>query len=228
MLHELAAHHGTHAVGNRDRREDSCEEVEGPARRQGPCRTGRRHHFGRRRLSRRPGGDQGIASLERCGDREGRGRASGGISRETAQDRPLDLGRDVGNDARGAGRRRLESRAEDLGAGAARVCGTAREHLVEDEPERVEVALHGHLAPHGLLVGQVGRRPGREIGSGHLTGSDREAEIGEPRPASPVEHHVVRLEIAVQDAPRVGRHGRAPPRCDSAGRGRHRTTAARE
>ena len=108
--------------------------------------------------------------------------------------------REPGADApRGGGRR----------AGADRV--RPRERLVEDEPERVEVGAPVDRLPRGLLGRHVGERaddvarPRQRVLAGELG----DAEVGQlRRAAARARHvgddHVLRLDVAVDDAALVG------------------------
>jgi hypothetical protein len=73
------------------------------------------------------------------------------------------------------------------------------QHLVQNQPERVDVALHADLAARQLLRRHVGRRPGAS-GAGSVLLQHGEAEVGEAHLAGAVEHHVAGLEVAMQDA----------------------------
>jgi hypothetical protein len=81
-------------------------------------------------------------------------------------------------------------RVEDLAPGR---------ELVEDETQRVDVAAHGRALSGELFRRHVGRSPGYlaldDVGRRH-----REAEVRDPRPATPVDHDVGGLQVPVQDA----------------------------
>ena len=79
----------------------------------------------------------------------------------------------------------------------------AREHLVEHEAEREQVALHRHRPARQLLGRHVGRRAGPRVRP--VVGRPRDAEIGEAHVPLAVDHHVRRLEVAVQHATFVRR-----------------------
>ena len=83
----------------------------------------------------------------------------------------------------------------------------AGEQLVEHQAERVEVALHRHLAPRQLLRRHVGRRAAADCRARRA----RSTRAASPKSvmrhlAAAVDHDVGRLEVAVQHALR-----RAPP-----------------
>ena len=88
----------------------------------------------------------------------------------------------------------------------------AGEHLVEHEAERVQVALHRHRAARELLGRHVGRRAGPRVRA--VVGRPGDAEVGEAHVPLAVDHHVRRLEVAVQHAPLVrgGEAGAQLPR----------------
>ena len=76
----------------------------------------------------------------------------------------------------------------------------AREHLVEHEAERVDVTPRRDLAAGELLGRHVGRCPGAQRFAGHAG----ESEVRDAHVTRSVEHHVGRLEIAMDDATFVG------------------------
>jgi hypothetical protein len=75
----------------------------------------------------------------------------------------------------------------------------AREQLVQDKPQRVEIAADGDFLPRALLRRHVLRRPRADLVGPYRPGDGRETEVGDLRAASPVDHHVRRLEVAVED-----------------------------
>ncbi len=74
----------------------------------------------------------------------------------------------------------------------------AREHLEQDQAERVDVALDRRRAAGELLGRHVLRRAGARRRD--VARRDGEAEVGDADVAVAVDHHVRRLEVAMQDA----------------------------
>ncbi len=101
----------------------------------------------------------------------------------------------------------------------------AREHLVQHDPERVDVRSGRERFEPDLLGGQV-RGRAADHRSGRLlerAGSERDAEVRQVGVALLVEQDVGRLHVAVDDALPVRRR-RAPTRC---GRGSERRVRRR-
>ena len=123
-----------------------------------------------------------------CGRSAGSGATSARIRRSSASGTP-------GHAAR---RRRRRAHPEQ-------VLGVERPHaaeqLVERHAEREEVAQRGRGLAQGLLGGGVAGRAGRGRG---LALGDGDAEVPERRLALGVDPHVVGLDVAVDDAVRMG------------------------
>ena len=124
-------------------------------------------------------------------------RALRGIVRKTAKDDSLDRGIDVADEAR-----RHRDLAGDLAHAVVQrprvVCALAGEELVHHEAERVEIALHRCGLALQLLRRHVrGRAGDRAV---VFARGERETEIHDSRVAVRVDHHVRRLEIAMEDA----------------------------
>ena len=157
-------------------------------------------------------------AAERVGQRRGVGVAGAGVLGQAPGDDGVERRRDVGDRAR---RRRVlvEHGVEDGRVVGRRERAPARQHLVEHDPERPHV---------GPRVGVTARLLGRPVlgGARRVTGpGQRDAgDPGDPevedlgRPVG-AQEHVGRLEVAVDDPPRVrGRHPRRDPSCDADGR----------
>ena len=96
----------------------------------------------------------------------------------------------------------------------------AGQHLVEKDAERVDVGARIDAASHGLLRGDVVGRPEHAPGLGEPVGLQRasDAEVRHLRPALGVDQYVLRLHVAVNEAPSMG--GRKPASdLDRVGRG---------
>ena len=74
----------------------------------------------------------------------------------------------------------------------------SREELEEHEAQRVEVGFDGGLSAAQLFGRHVLRRPGARCRG--VAGGDGQAEVGDADVAVPVDHHVGRLEVAVEHA----------------------------
>ena len=73
-----------------------------------------------------------------------------------------------------------------------------REHLEEDQAQGVDVAAGRDLRARELLGRHVGGGPGEGLAVCTF-GGHGETEIGEAGPSPAVDHHVGRLQVAVQD-----------------------------
>ena len=127
----------------------------------------------------------------------------------------------IGGQAAAQRRRRAGAQRVEERHGAADVVGQrAAEELVQDRPQRVDVAARIGQRAAGLLRGHVGGRAGDRAlhGRARLLGADRgdrcpgvvvadrpgEAPVHDVDLAEGAEHDVVRLEVPVDDAARVG------------------------
>ena len=81
---------------------------------------------------------------------------------------------------------------------------SAGEHLVEDQTQRVQIALAGDRSPGPLLGSHVGGRARADFVALKPLGQSGQAEIGKARPPVAVDHNVRRLEVAVQHPLVVG------------------------
>ncbi len=81
----------------------------------------------------------------------------------------------------------------------------AREELVEDEAQRVDVAARRKLAAFELFGRHVGGRAGLRLAPARLFGQRGDAEVRDAHVAALVDHHVGGLEVAVEHALLVNR-----------------------
>ena len=87
----------------------------------------------------------------------------------------------------------------------------AGQRLVEDHPDRVEVGDGGDVEALRLLGREVVRGAHHRAGLGDLRDAGAgDAEVGDDRLALAVDDHVLRLQVAVDDAVAVGEAGRPP------------------
>ena len=92
----------------------------------------------------------------------------------------------------------------DLVRPASGVGPLAREQLVEDEPDGVDVAAGRGLAPRELLGGHVGGSPRPGLVAVDRARQAGQAEVCDAHVAAPVEHDVLRLEVAMDHSFVVG------------------------
>ena len=78
-------------------------------------------------------------------------------------------------------------------------CALANVDLVEDQSQRIEVALNGDRLAVELLRRHVGWRA-RHFALRRLSGADREAEVRNSDATPPIQHDVRRFEIAMEYA----------------------------
>ena len=174
-----------------------------------PLPPGGGDHARRRRLARRQGRLQRVAARQRRGHGAGRPGPVPRLLLQATQDDPLNGRVHVAGERRGGRDGLLLVDPHQLVARAGFVDPSTREDLVENQPQRIQVALDARGAAGELLGRHVGRSPGDLRGMTPVGGRPGEAEIGDPDLAAPVEHDVGRLQIPVQDAPLV--RGRQPP-----------------
>jgi hypothetical protein len=143
------------------------------------------------------------------------GRLSG--SRSTEDD-ALDRGVEVFDVARRRrGLRVALPQAKQLGQRGGFEGALAREQLVEDEAERINVRARRQRPALQLLGRHVGGRAGQGVRAAHVPGQSGDAEVGDAHVAALVEHDVGGLQVAVEHARVVdGREPRAelPRRLD--------------
>ncbi|MCO5170409.1 MAG: hypothetical protein M9894_29075 [Planctomycetes bacterium] len=135
------------------------------------------------------------------------GVAAGGVALERAQAHRLEGAVDPAVDRARPGDRRLLDPGRQLHERAGREGEPARERLVEHEAEGPHVDRRRRRASvaRELLRRHVGRRPDHRPGvrEAAVALEVRQAEVGDARPAVVADEDVVRLEVAVQDPPRV-------------------------
>jgi hypothetical protein len=111
----------------------------------------------------------------------------------------------IGATRPGVRRRLAQMRKADLCCAAARERRLTCKALVDDAPERVDVALARGFSALDQLGREVMRRPEQLAlgGQPRRIGPAREPEVGEGRGALAVQEHVRRLDVPVQDPARV-------------------------
>ncbi len=128
------------------------------------------------------------------------------LDHEAAIDDFLEIDRKVRAELLGGLRPPLDPHHHDLeGRGAAEGDGPGG-HLVEDHAEREDVGLRADRLALDLLRRHVERRPDDGAGLRHarLLGGLGHAEVGDVDPIRGVEHDVLRLQVAMDDALIVG------------------------
>ena len=75
----------------------------------------------------------------------------------------------------------------------------AREQLVQHQTECVDVGPFGQFFPGKLFGRHVRRRARARLVAADPAGRPGQTEVGDLGPATSVDHHVGRLEVAVQD-----------------------------
>ena len=165
----------------------------------GDARVGCRHHRGLAI------GERGQHPRHLVG---GIGAIVGGLG-EQALDQPRQLGRQTRAQLVQARRRLLQDAEIELGEAAGLECWPAGQHLVKRGAQRPQVGARVHRVAVDLLgrhvAGRADRLPvrGQRLGVRPLALGG--AEIGElGRPGPTVDQHVAGLDVAVDDAGRVG------------------------
>src|SRR5437773_3045582 len=77
------------------------------------------------------------------------------------------------------------------------------EDLIEDQSERVEVRPYCDLTA-GTLLGRHVRRSAGHLAAVSFISKRGEAEVGDARGPAAIDHHVGRLQIAMDDSQAVG------------------------
>jgi hypothetical protein len=184
--------------GDRERRRHGCRFALG----------GRHEHVGRRRFAGGERGGERIAARQRRGHGQRRSGPSLRILFQTPENEALDRRVEVVYDRRWCRQRPALVPSHQVRQ-RLRLDGAASgEDLEEDETERVEIAFDRGRLSRQLLGRHVLRRAGEH--RRRVARADREAEVGEAHIALAVDHHVGRLQIAMQHAALVrGREPRA-------------------
>ncbi len=125
---------------------------------------------------------------------------------QAAQDEPAQVRRDLRIELAGIARRLALVLDPDRERRVALERDAPGRHLVEDDPERVEVGAGVDGLALDLLRAHVFRRPDHDPGPGDALLLERagDAEIHDVDAAALVDHDVLRLEVAVDDAVAVG------------------------
>ncbi len=157
-------------------------------------------HLGRGRLA---GGDRGgewIASGQRRGDGGDGARPRLRVLLEAAQDDALDDRIEARRHRRGRGGLLLGVLAPPLGERRRLERLPSGEELVEDEAERVDVALDRRALARELLGRHVGGRARDLRAALVVVDADGEPEVRDLRAAASVDHDVAGLQVAVEHA----------------------------
>ena len=130
----------------------------------------------------------------------GRGVAVVRVLRERAHHDRVEVVGDLGPELRRGIRHDREVLHRDLHRRVAGERHLPGEHLVEDDPERVQVGTLVDRLPACLLRREVLRRPDDRARLGHLGGAaPRDPEVGHLHVPVRADDHVVRLDVAVDD-----------------------------
>ncbi|MFN8094860.1 MAG: hypothetical protein U0599_22040 [Vicinamibacteria bacterium] len=179
------------------------EERAGGPRREGARGRGRGHHLGRGRLARGDRFAERIAAGQGRRHLDDRGRPPRRVVLQAAADEAGHgriEARGGGRIERDAGLPLAQHRRHRRGIEVA----AAGEQLEEEEAQRVDLALPREGPTRELLRRHVGRRPRRVARPPQIRLEAGQAEVRDPGAPPAVEHHVRRLEVAVQDAGLVG------------------------
>jgi hypothetical protein len=111
----------------------------------------------------------------------------------------VELGRNLGPDLGGRLRQLVQVLHGDLDRGVTAEGHLAGQHLVEHDPDGVEIRRRGHRRAAGLLGREVLRSPHDRPGLRHLRGArPGDPEVGDLEPLA-TDEDVVRLDVAVDD-----------------------------
>ncbi len=160
----------------------------------------RGHHLGRGGLASRQGGRQRIASGQCRRDGERGGGPACRLGLEASEDDALHHGVEFAHQAGRAYRRAFLLGFNESCQRGGFERQLAGEDLVEDQTQRIDVALESDFLAGQLFGRHVGRGAAAHVGTGDLAGDSSQAEIREEHLAAAIEHHVVGLQIAMEDA----------------------------
>ena len=183
--------------GTRDEpNDDGGDEGEADSQMQRFGLAGGRDHVRRGRFASGERRRQRVAARQRGGDRKSGWRSFVRLRAQAAHHCQFDLGIQRlhhGRRRRDAG---LLALLDQLREVLAFERALAREELVEEQPERIDVAARRDLVTSELLWRHVGGR----AGANRFARRASEAEVGDSDLARAVEHHVGGLEVAMDHA----------------------------
>jgi hypothetical protein len=132
--------------------------------------------------------------------------ALGGILGEELQDQRLEGRRQLGAVPARRHRRRVDVLADHAHGVVTHEGRPSGDHLVEERSEGVEIGAGVDVARERLLGGHVGGRAEHHalLREARTLGAERQPEVAEPRRPVGIEPDVAGLEVAVDDAARVG------------------------
>ncbi len=189
-----------HAIRERRRRQqthdDRRQQRQGHRGAERARLARRRHHFRRRRFSRGEGCGERVAARQRGRNRDRRRGPQRGVMFDTPQDDAFDRRIEIADHRRRVGDRAALVERQQLVERLRFEDALAREHLEEHEAEGVDVGLHRGASARELFRRHVLRRAGARRGGVAI--DDREAKIRDADVAVAVDHHVGRLEIAME------------------------------
>ncbi|MEK6286878.1 MAG: hypothetical protein AABO57_14155 [Acidobacteriota bacterium] len=123
---------------------------------------------------------------------------------ETPQDHSLSQRVNVFDMTRGCRRRGLVVKLDQFVNVLRFINSLAGEQFIEHEAQRVDVAALRDFFARELLGSHVRRSTRQDVFFAKLLAHYRQTEVGDARFAAAVDHHVGRLEIAMQDTHLVG------------------------
>jgi hypothetical protein len=161
--------------------------------------SGGGHQFRRRRLARRQGRRQRIAARQRRRHGQCRSRPLLGVRLEAAVDHALHGRVQILHQRGDAGRFCPFLHFHQLHQRGRLESALSREQLVQQQPQRVDVAPDGDFCPRKLLGRHVRRRTAADVAL-QLPAETRQPKIHDKDLAAAIDHDVGRLQVAVQHA----------------------------